>query len=507
MSHKYVPVIGAGLGGLSAAIHLKARGYETEIFERNAHTGGKMSEWQVDGYRFDTGPSLLTMPEVIDELFAAAGKDRRDYLEFTPVAPVCRYFWPDGSMLDASTDMDEMIAAIAKISPRDAANYPAFMSYCQRIHDLTAEIFLHTPIHEWRKVMKKKFLPALFNLHRIDPLRNMHNGVRRFFSDPRIVQLFDRFATYNGSSPYLAPATLNIIPYVEHGLGGYYIRGGMYQLAEALTRLATEMGIRIHTNTEVTQIIVRDKHVKGLVVNGEFINSSQIVCNGDVVTSFDKLIAGYPRKKAKLNRLEPSLSGMVFMWGVERESSQLAHHNIFFSDDYKKEFQHIFEERRAPDDPTVYVAITARTDATHAPAGCENWFVLLNMPYLQPGQDWPAMVEKMREAVISKLLKSGIDLRGKISREKILTPEDFYQLYGSNRGSIYGISSNGKSNAFLRPANRSRDIEGMYFAGGSTHPGGGIPLVLLSGKMTAALLNERNRDAVEQTKTYEKQIL
>lgn len=507
MSGKYVPVIGAGLGGLSAAIHLKSRGYDTEIFERNSHTGGKMSEWQADGYRFDTGPSLLTMPEVIDDLFTAAGKDRRDYLDFSPVSPVCRYIWPDGSALDASTDMDEMSTAIAKISPRDAANYPAFMAYCQRIHELTAEIFLHTPIHEWRKVMKKKFLPALFNLHQIDPLRNMHNGVRRFFSDPRIIQLFDRFATYNGSSPFLAPATLNIIPYVEHGLGGYYIRGGMYRLAEALTQLAKEMGIKILTNTEVTQIIVRGNRVKGLVVGDKFINCSQIICNGDVVTSFDKLIAGYSRKKAQLNRLEPSLSGMVFMWGVQGESSQLAHHNIFFSDDYQKEFQQIFEERRAPDDPTVYVAITARTDATHAPAGCENWFVLLNMPYLQQEQEWPSMVEKMREAIFSKLLKSGIDIREKIAREKILTPQDFYQLYGSNRGSIYGISSNGKSNAFLRPANRCREIEGIYFAGGSTHPGGGIPLVLLSGKMSATLLHERDTETVAQTKNYERQTL
>jgi phytoene desaturase len=331
------------------------------------------------------------------------------------------------------------------------------------------------------------------SLPAIDPFRTVHTSLKRFFKNESILQLFDRYATYNGSNPYQAPATLNIIPYVEYGLGGYYVRGGMFRIVEALEQVARQSGVEIQLNARVTSIKHRDGQITGVVVNGDQVQVNRVLCNADVVTTFNDLIEGLPRRRKQLNAFEPSLSGMVFLWGVKSTFPRMKHHNIFFSSDYEQEFEQIFKQKQPPDDPTIYVAITSRVDASDAPPGCENWFVLLNMPYLAANQDWDSAVNSMREKVLEKLKQHGLDVGPHISCEKVLTPEYFYQKYGSNCGSIYGISSNSRTMAFQRPANRSRDLRGLYFAGGACHPGGGIPLVLLSGKMAAELLIENEQ--------------
>ncbi|RQW07090.1 MAG: phytoene desaturase, partial [Calditrichaeota bacterium] len=365
-------------------------------------------------------------------------------------------------------------------------------------------VFLFTPLHEIRKLARPSLLKKILKLHRIDPLKTVHQAVTGFFSDQRLVQLFDRYATYNGSNPYTAPATLNIIPYVEFRLGGFYISGGMYRLVEALSKLALQSGVEIHTNTRVGKIRHLNSRVAGVSVNNEFIKADYILSGADVVETFSQLIDNFRKEAKKLEKLEPSLSGMVFLWGIDRQFPQLAHHNIFFSDDYRKEFAQIFNEKRVPDDPTVYISITSKTDSEHAPAGSENWFVLLNMPYLASAQNWEEEKNRMRNVILEKLYRHGLDVASHIVLEKVLTPEDFYHLYASNKGSIYGISSNSRLTAFRRPANRNRSIEGLYFAGGSAHPGGGIPLVLLSGKMAAELLADADKN---ENKNFKKSNL
>ncbi len=487
---KPVAVIGGGLAGLSGAIHLARAGCNIDLFEQTDRLGGKMNETQQQGFRFDTGPSLLTMPFVIDELFSSAGFQRQELLTLAPIQPMCRYFFADGYQLDADSDAVKMEQAVAQLSPMDRGQFDRFMAYSRTIYEATAEVFLFTPIHEWKKLVHKRHLPTLLKLPSIDPWRTVHGGVKRFFHDERLVQLFDRYATYNGSNPYQAPATLNIIPYVEYGLGGFYIKGGMYRLVEALEQVAQALGVRIHLDQPVQEIVTQNRRVAGVRVNGELMHTDRVLCNADVVTAFNRLLPGFARERRKLNRLEPSLSGMVFLWGVQQRHPQLVHHNIFFSADYQREFEQIFRERRAPDDPTVYVAITSRFDAGDAPAGAENWFVLVNMPYLSPDAAEPN-VESVRRSVLEKLKRNGVDLSGRISCETVITPTDLQQRYGGNCGSIYGISSNSRSMAFRRPANRSRAVRGLYFAGGACHPGGGIPLVLLSGKIAADLIIER----------------
>ena len=431
------------------------------------------------------------MPFVIDELFAFAGFTRSDYLDFVPIDPICRYFFSDGSVMDASADKAKMKAAISQLSPDDVEAYERFLKYGKRIHTLTSEIFMFTPIHEFKKLMKPQHFRTLFRLHQIDPFRTVHQSVSRFFSDPRLIQLFDRYATYNGSDPFQAPATLNIIPYIEYGLGGYYIRGGIYRLIDALEAVAGELGVQIYTSAKVEKICHDHKRISGVRVNGEKIEADYVLCGADAVVAHDELI-DKRHQRARLNRLEPSLSGMVFLWGVRGEYPKLAHHNIIFSSDYDAEFKQIFKRQQVPDDPTIYIAITSKADIGHAPTDGENWFVLLNMPSLAPEQEWKKEKVRMRAAVLSKLKQIGLDIANRIDVEQIYTPEDFSELYASNQGSIYGVSSNSKTTAFKRMPNRSRMLDRLYFAGGSVHPGGGIPLVILSGKMAATLIAENH---------------
>ena len=510
MENKRVAVIGGGLGALSGAIRLAQLGFSVQLFEKNPKIGGKVNEVILRGYRFDTGASLLTMPFVIDELFDFAGFKRSDYLDFVPIDPICRYFFPDGSMMDASADKAKMETAIAQLSPNDVKAYERFLKYAERIHDLTAEIFMFTPIHEFKKLMRPRYFRTLFRLHQIDPFRTVHQSVSRFFSDPRLVQLFDRYATYNGSDPFQAPATLNIIPYIEYGLGGYYIKGGIYRLVEALEAVAHERGVQIRTSAEVERICcVGNQRVNGVQVNGETVDADYVLCGADAVVAYHELIEGHQYQREtenarhilnignrvfgfKVDQLEPSLSGLVFLWGVNGKHPRLAHHNIIFSSDYNTEFRQIFKHQQVPDDPTIYIAITSRADAGHAPTDGENWFVLLNMPYLAPGQMWEKEKVRMRAVVLDRLKQLGFDIADRIEVEQIYTPEDFAELYASNRGSIYGVSSNSKTTAFKRLPNRSRLLKGLYFAGGSVHPGGGIPLVILSGKMAATLIAEEH---------------
>lgn len=488
---KSVGVIGGGLGGLTTALRLAKKGFKVSLYEKNKNLGGKMNQVIHDDYRFDTGPSLLTMPFVIDELFHYIGLDRKHYLDFEPIDPVCRYFWDDGTQLNAYTELDKMRRAITAISEEDAFRYKDFLLYSHKIWELTSDIFLYTPIHEIRKLLNQSTLKKILKIKQIDPFRTLHQGVNQFFKNPKVIQIFDRYATYNGSDPYRAPATLNIIPYVEYVLGSFYIKGGMYRLIDEIERLCKTANIENHTETTVEKILHESGKIKGIQVNTEKIQFDYIVCNNDVVTSYSNLIDGFKKSRRKLNRLEPSLSGATFLWGVKGKHKNLAHHNIFFSKNYKNEFECLFNSKTIPDDPTVYVAITSKSDVLHAPTDSENWFVLCNTPYLHNNWNWQESYMNLRKTVLNKLKRSGFDIESNIEFEHIFSPEDISKLYNSNKGSIYGISSNSRWSAFHRPANRNRDIDGLYFVGGSAHPGGGIPLVMLSAKITTDLILEK----------------
>lgn len=482
---KKIIIIGAGLGGLSAACRLARAGFAVTVLEKNASIGGKVNIVEAEGYKFDTGASLLTMRGVLEELFEFCGKRAEDYLEIVPLEPICRYFWSDGTRFDASPDIEETERGIERIAPGDAANFRRYLADSREKYEVASRTFLAKSLNDFPQVVRTANFSDLFKISAVRTL-DRHNA--RYFKSAKLLQLFNRFATYNGSSPYRTPATFALIPYVEFGLGAWYARGGMYEIPRALERLARELGVEIRAENEVEEIIVENKRAGGVKTGGDEIRADIVVSNADAVETYRRLL---PVKKFQ-NR-EPSCSGFVLLLGTRKKFEQLAHHNIFFSDDYRAEFDALFRQKTPSPNPTIYICATSRTDETQAPAGHENLFVLVNAPYTSAQVDWEKEKQSYRDLIIKKLEGFGLeDLENSIDFEQLITPADLEKKYRANRGSIYGISSNGIFSAFLRVPNKSREIENLYFAGGATHPGGGIPLVLLSGKMAAEMIVERN---------------
>lgn len=503
MMDNRVVVVGAGLGGLSAAIRLAHAGFDVTVVEQQTFAGGKAGSVQAEGFRFDTGPSLMTMPGVFAELFSSVGEDMAADLPLVRLSPICAYFYPDGKRLRSWAEPErfgEEIAAATVDRPESLALY---LAHARRIHDVAAELFLSGSLHEAATYASPVFWRSLIRLPAIDALRSMHAANASFFRDPKTVQLFDRYATYNGSSPFRVPATLCLIPHVEYGLGAWAPRDGIVAIPRALERLARKKGVRFLLGTRVEEILHRDGEVTGVHAGGMDIEAPVVISNADVLSTYRGLLRDPSARLARrYERLEPSSSGLVFCWGVGRSFPQLLTHNIFFSSDYRREFDDIFSAARSPADPTIYVNITSKVTPSDAPQGGENWFVLVNAPH-DAGQDWEAERRRTRETVLRRLSGGlGVDLEAEIRAEWNLTPPEIEARTGSTAGSLYGISSNSPLAAFLRHPNRSRRHRGLYFAGGSAHPGGGMPLAVLSGKIAAELvLRHEGRPAARPVRT------
>lgn len=483
-------VIGAGLGGLAVACRLAKAGLTVTVFEKNELVGGKVNLVEANGYKFDTGASLLTMRHVLEDLFNFCDRRIEDYLELVELEPICRYFWSDGTIFDASRELEKTEEEIRKLSPADVLTFRRYLSDAQQKYEIAERTFLAKSLNDLPKFLTKpngEFLKNLRDLFKLSSLKTLDAHNRKFFASPKLRQLFNRFATYNGSSPYEIPATFALIPYVEFGLGAWYVKGGIYEIPKSLAKLAYELGVRIFTGVEVGKIIVNNRKAIGVQIGEEKFGADFIISNADAVETYRKLLS----VENKFVHRQPSCSGFVILLGVRRKFPQLAHHNIFFSDDYKAEFDAIFEQTEPAENPTIYVCATSRTDQTQAPPKCENLFVLVNAPYLTDKVDWEKISLPYRNAIIRKLEEFDLEgLEKQIEFEKIITPVDFERNTNANRGSIYGISSNGIFSAFLRVPNKSREFENLYFVGGAAHPGGGIPLVLLSAKMVAETIIE-----------------
>ena len=480
---KEIIIIGAGLGGLSAACRLAKAGFSVSVLEKNETIGGKVNIVESDGYKFDTGASLLTMRHVLEDLFGFCGKRIEDYLEILPLEPICRYFWSDGSAFDASQNIEKTESEIAKLEPQDVESFRRYLADSKQKYEISERTFLAKSLNDLPQLLTLKNLPDLLKISTLKTL-DKHNA--QYFKSEKLRQLFNRFATYNGSSPYQTPATFALIPYVEFGLGAWYVRGGMYEIPRALERLAIELGVKIYTESEVEKIVVENGKAVGVKVGGEVFAADIIISNADAIETYRELL---PVENKRIEAREPSCSGFVLLLGTNKKFDQLAHHNIFFSDDYRAEFDAIFKEKIPAPNPTIYICATSRTDESQAPRNNENLFVLINAPYTNAKVDWEKEKQNYRDLIVEKLEKFGLDgLNDSIDFEQIITPSDFETKYRANKGSIYGISSNGIFSAFLRVPNKAKDVENLYFAGGATHPGGGIPLVLLSGKMTAEMI-------------------
>jgi phytoene desaturase len=487
-----IVVIGAGVGGLSTAIHLAAAGRRVTVYEKNGTVGGKMRHVAAGGFEWLTGPSVITMRHVFEDLFAAVGRRLEDYVTLAPVEPLTRYFYSDGTVLDISREIDRTLAQIVALNERDVEGYLNYLAYVARLHRVTGPLFVYSDPPTWRDLFRISPRDALS----VDVWHTMDRSVQRFVRSPHLRQLLGRYATYAGASPYAASAAFNVVAHVELNGGVWYAKGGVYEIARALERLALELGVEIRTDCPVARIEVEGGHARGVVLeSGEGRPAKAIVATVDVTTVYEQLLpreAANPRRLARLANAERSCSGFVLALGVEGIHPELAHHNIFFSSDYRHEFDEIFHQGVPPSEPTLYVVITARSDPDHAPAGCENWFVLVNAPALGQRYDWVTQTVTYRDLVLARLADLGFDVRDSIRMEHILTPLNIARLTGAHRGALYGATNNGLLAALRRPHNRCPDVRGLYFAGCTTHPGGGVPMVALSGKTAARMVTSED---------------
>lgn len=486
-------IIGAGVAGLAAAIRLAVQGFEVKVFEKADGPGGKLGYFETEGYHFDTGPSLFTQPANIEELFALAGEPVENYFHYRKMPESCFYFYEDGTVIHASGEAEKFADELYQKTGEPAEQVKNYLLASEKLYENVANIFLNHSLHKKSTLWKAPITKALSTVKPRHMFTSLHQVNTSHFKQQKVVQLFNRYATYNGSNPYKAPGMLSLIPHLEHNDGTYYPEGGMISITRALYKLAEKKGVQFYFNQPVERIIRYNQQVAGVVVNGKNVPASLVVSNVDVYFTYLRLLNDHITAK-KILKQERSSSALIFYWGIRKEFPQLGLHNIFFSEQYEKEFDHIFRLKKVFSDPTVYVNITSKCEpGKHAPTGKENWFVMINVP-ANVGQDWEKMKETCRALVVGKLSRMlKTDIASLIETENILDPVVIESKTGSYQGSLYGTSSNSRMAAFMRHPNFSRQIDGLYFVGGSVHPGGGIPLCLKSAAIMARLVQDEQQ--------------
>ena len=488
MTEAPVVIIGAGVGGLSAAIHLAAAGRSVRILEKNAAAGGKMAEHREDGFRWDTGPSVITMRDVLEELFQISGRRMEEYFSLRPIDPLTRYFFADGRVLDVFRDADATARQLEDLDAREGQAYIRFLAHAERLFRITGPAFIYGDPPSLPSL--RRFSPI--DLLRIDGLRTMDQVNRGRVHTRQLRQVLDRFATYVGADPYRAPGTLNVIAHVELNQGVWYPEGGIYRIAEGLTRLARECGVRIDLERPVRAIRTQAGRAVGVETeDGEVIEAAAVLANVDAALVYGDLLPPVPeveRMAGRLKRQPRSLSGFVLLLGVEGRTAELVHHNLLFSGDYRSEFRSLSRAGQPSRDPTLYVSISARSSPQDAPTGWENWFVMANVPAASREWTIPERAAAYSELVLDALARRGFDVRPRMSCMRWITPADIELASGAWRGALYGASSDGRLAAFRRAHNRSPVVRRLYLAGGTVHPGGGVPMAMLSGKAAARML-------------------
>ncbi|WP_109831911.1 1-hydroxycarotenoid 3,4-desaturase CrtD [Reichenbachiella versicolor] len=476
-------VVGAGIGGLAVSIRLQLLGYEVVVFESSDQPGGKMGVKRLGDYRFDTGPSLFTMPHFVTELFQLAGEEISQF-QYSRKDIVCNYFWEDGKRFSAPADIQKFSEKAAENFDVSQSTVLSYLDLAKQKYNLTAPIFLERSLHKLKTYQHSNVMKSILSIGSLGINSTLDRVNRKAFKDKNLIQFFNRYATYNGSSPYQTPGIMSMIPHLEMYEGTFFPKGGMHAIAQSLYKLALKKGVSFRFSEPVKRISYIDDQVNGVETSEGFESSDIVVSNADVVPTYRKLLPDIAEPKRVLNS-ERSSSALIFYWGVNKEYPELDLHNILFSDDYKEEFKSLFEKKEMYSDPTIYINITSKEEKTDAPNGCENWFVMVNAP-TNIGQNWDQIKTEVRINVIAKIsrvLKT--DIASHIDVEDVLDPVKIETQTGSYQGSLYGAASNSKFSAFLRHPNFSSRLKNLYFCGGSAHPGGGIPLCLLSAKIVA----------------------
>ncbi|MSP07757.1 MAG: phytoene desaturase [Chitinophagaceae bacterium] len=476
---------------MATAIRLKLLGYNVDVFEKNDYPGGKLSHFETNGFRFDAGPSLFTSPHLIEELFTLANEPIASYFTYEKLSVACNYFYDDGVCIKAYTNKDAFAKELQQKTNEPTKNLYQYLYNSSTAYNQIAVIFLRHSLHTIQTLFKAPIIKAISKLKLAYLFKSLNDYNETAFRSPKLVQLFNRFATYNGSNPYKAPAMLSLIAHLEHNEGAFYPKGGMISITNALYRLALKLGVQFSFGKSVQNILTQNNCVTGVMVDNDQQNAAIVVSNMDVYFTYKNLLND-STSAAKVKKQERSSSALIFYWGMNKTFPMLDLHNIFFSGDYKAEFDAIFNTGLPFNDPTVYINITNKLEpGEHAPLGKENWFVMVNVP-ANNGQDWTSLEQFYRQVIIQKLNKIiGENIASFIAVSEVLTPVTIESKTASYMGSLYGTSSNSRMAAFMRHPNYSKTTGGLYFVGGSVHPGGGIPLCLSSAAIVSNLIIDK----------------
>ncbi len=492
MQQKKAIVIGSGVAGMAAAIRLAVQGFAVKIFEQNNVPGGKLTAFTKQGYSFDAGPSLFTQPDNIEELFTLADENIATYFTYQQVPIACTYFYENGKIIDAYTNKNLFAKELEDKVGEPQKNIIKYLTRAQKLYENVGTIFLNYSLHKTSTWFHWRTIKALFSI-KITYLVHSLAKYNTLFKTPETQQIFNRYATYNGSNPYKAPAMLSLIPHLEQNQGTFYPIGGMISITNALHKLAIKKGVQFYFNSNVQQILTKNNVALGAVVQNKTEWADVVISNADVYYTYKNLLQNNA-KALKILQQERSSSALVFYWGIHKKFTTLGLHNIFFTKNYAAEFDCIFNKKTLYADPTIYINITSKQEQGHAPNDCENWFVMINSP-AKTDYNATKILQQAKEAIIKKLnriLQTNIE--DYIETEQSLHPQLIQQNTGSYLGSLYGTSSNAAMAAFLRHSNFSSSIKNLYHCGGSVHPGGGIPLCLKSAKIVAELIlkNDKN---------------
>lgn len=512
-----VIVVGGGLAGLSAACTAASRGHQVTLLEKNDWVGGKAAQHSAEGYRFDMGPTILTLPSVLRKVFEESGRSMNDYIDMVALDPQWRCFFDgaakgkngsseENTVLDLVADIDQMKTHLNAFtgSERSAEGYEKFMAVSKQLHGVSDRFFFWRSIGGLADTMEVGGAFSAAVLKDVMSLRmgrSVSSVVRSHVPDHRVAQMMDHFTQYVGSSPLASPAVLCGIAHMQTQEGIWYPMGGTRAVPEALQKLAGELGVDIRTGVDVLRIVMKkdpvtgQDHVTGVeTASHEVISCDAVISNCDSVRTYRELLSGTSQGKAfaKKNDPEPACSGVVLYLGLDRRYEQLLHHNFVFSQDHKEEFDYIYHRGEPAPDPTAYVCAPAISEPGVAPEGCESLYILVHTPYLRPGHDWSAMLPKYREVILDKLERTAgmKGIRDSIRYEASLTPEGIHNRYRVLNGAIYGLASHGKFLGAFKPGNRRKDLKGLYLAGGAAHPGPGMPMVLMSGWIAADSLDQ-----------------
>ena len=487
MKRKIV-IIGSGFGGLAAAIRLQSKGMQVTLLEKNAKVGGHAYQLVKDGYTFDMGPSIITAPDLIQRVFACANARMEDYLDLVKLDPFYRLYFHDGSFLDYTDDGIQMKQQMTRFNVKDANNYDAFMAHTCQLYKAVITDGLGATAFDLSTMLG--FLPRALRLQALMPA---YDFVKKYFEDPRHRFTFSFHPLFIGGNPFRAPAVYLMIPYLEKTGGVWFCKGGMYKFVKALEDVFKKLGGTVETKAEVEQIVVENQCAKGVIANEKFYAADGVISNADLVHTYGKLIKPEHRRKwsdQKLKKTQYSMSAFLLYLGVRKKYPQLKHHTLILSERYKGLVTDIFDNKILPNDFSTYLHIPSRTDPSMAPEGCESMYVLIPVPNLESSVNWAQTKEAYTDKVLTFLENDfGLtDLRRSIEVLETFTPSDFKRQRNNHLGSAWGIEPKLTQTAYFRPQNRSEDIQKLYFVGANTHPGAGVPGVLLTAETTIKLV-------------------